>query len=186
MKIHNVGWCCCAVMAVGILCGCETVIVPPKPKNDARQGDPAEPFLGQTQEVTMYSLEFSARQLIADMRDNAEFLSNYKAKKKKAKKNGRPTVIIGGIKNNVRGNHVQDRLDIIRNTVVRSELLNSGLFTILTKDAEASPDYVVSGNFNDVPESDGRHNHYLYIRIKDFKKDTVIWEGFRKNVNLDN
>lgn len=182
MKKGNVVWRCCAVMALGILCGCETVVVPPKPKNDAPQGDPAAPFFGRPQDVTMYSLESSARQLIADMKANAEFTRNYEIKKT-AKKNGRPTVIIGDIKN-ATGNHIQDRLDIVRNTVVRTELLNSGLFTMLPKDAESSPDYVVNGNFNDVPESDGRHNHYLYIRIKDFKTDAIIWEGFRKNVKL--
>ncbi len=181
MKKHNVGWRCCAVIALGILCGCETVVVPPKPKNDVHQGDPAGPFFGRPQDVTMYSLESSARQLMADMRANAEFKSSYKTKKAKTKM--RPTVIVDDIKNSA-ANHVQDRLDIVRNTVVRTELLNSGLFTILPKDAESSPDYVVNGNFNDVPESDGRHNHYLYIRIKDFKTNAIIWEGFRKNVKL--
>ena len=183
MKKRNVGWRCCAVIALGILCGCETVVVPPKPRNDVRQGDPAEPFFGRTQDVTMYGLESSARQLLSDMKANAEFQSNYETKKR-ARKNVRPTVIIGDIKNNATGNRVQDRLDIVRNTVVRTELLNSGLFTILPKDAESSPDYIVNGNFNDVPESDGRHNHYLYIRVKDFKTDAIIWEGFRKNVKL--
>lgn len=182
MKKGNVVWRCCAVMALGILCGCETVVVPPEPKHDARQRDPAEPFFGRPQDVTMYGLESSARQLMADMKANAEFQGSYK-KKKRAKKNARPTVIVGDIKNNT-GNHIQDRLDLVRNTVVRTELLNSGLFTILPKDAESSPDYVVDGNFNDVPESDGRHNHYLYIRVKDFKTDAIIWEGFRKNVKL--
>ena len=182
MKKRNVGWRRCAIIALGVLCGCETVVVPPKPRIDARQGDPTEPFFGRTQDVTMYGLESSARQLIADMRANAEFQRNYKTKKK-AKRNVRPTVIVGDIKNSTES-HIQDRLDIVRNTVVRTELLNSGLFTILPKDAESSPDYVVNGNFNDVPESDGRHNHYLYIRVKDFKTDAVIWEGFRKNVKL--
>ena len=182
MKKNNVGWRCCAVIALGILCGCETIVVPPEPKNDARQGDPAEPFFGRTQDVTMYSLESSARQLLSDMKANAEFKRNY-AIKKKAKKNERPTVIVGEIKNSTE-NHVQDRLDLVRSTVVRTELQNSGLFTMLSKDAEASPDYVVNGTFTDVPESDGRHNHYLYIRIKDFKTDVIIWEGFRKNVKL--
>ena len=183
MDKHNVGWRCYAVIVLGILCGCETVVVPPRPRNDAGQGDPAEPFIGRTQDVTMYSLESSARQLIAEMRANAEFRSNYKTKKK-AKKNVRPTVIVGDIKNNSTEDHIQDRLDIVRNTVVRTELLNSGLFTILPKDAESSPDYVVTGNFNDKPESDGRHNHYLYIRVKDAKTDAIIWEGFKKNVKL--
>ena len=182
MKERNVGWCCCAVMALTILCGCETIVVPPKPEHDARQGDPAEPFFGRTQDVTMYGLESSARQLIADMKANVEFTRNYETRKT-AKTNGRPTVIIGDIKN-ATGSHIQDRLDIVRNTVVLTELLNSGLFTMLPKDAETSPDYVVNGNFNDVPESDGRHNHYLYIRIKDFKTDAIIWEGFRKNIKL--
>ena len=174
---------CCAVMALGVLCGCETVVLPPEPKHDARQGDPAEPFFGRTPDVTMYGLESSASQLMADMKANAEFQRNYKMKTKKAKKNTRPTVIVGDIKNFTE-NPVQDRLDIVRNTVVRTELLNSGLFTILPKDAESSPDYVVNGSFNDVPESDGRHNHYLHIRVMDFKTDAIVWEGFRKNVKL--
>lgn len=183
MKKYNVGWCCCVAVALGIIFGCKTVVVPPEPKSDARQGDPAEPFLGRTQDVTMYSLESSARQLIADMKANVEFLNSYKTKKT-AKENIRPTVIVGDIKCNSTDSHIQDRLDIVRNTVVRLELLNSGLFTILPKDAESSPDYVVNGTFNDVPESDGRHNHYLYIRIKDFITDVIIWEGCRKNVKL--
>ena len=81
MKKGNGVWRCCAVMALGILCGCETVVVPPKPRNDARQGDPAEPFFGRPQDVTMYSLESSARQLIADMKANAEITRNYEIKK---------------------------------------------------------------------------------------------------------
>lgn len=182
MKTISVGWRCCAVMALAILCGCETVVVPPEPKGDARQGDPAEPFLGRPQDVTMYSLESSASQLMADMRANAEFKRNY-ATKKRSKANTRPTVIVGDIKNGATS-HVQHRLNVVRDTVVRTEMLNSGLFTILSNDAESSPDYVVNGDFRDVPESDGRHNHYLYIRIKDFKTDVIIWEGFRKDVKL--
>ena len=182
MKKSNVGWRCCAVIALGILCGCETVVVPPEPKNDVRQGDPAEPFFGRPQDSTMYSLESCARQLMADMRANAEFKRNY-ATKKKSKKNARPTVIVGDIKNGATY-HVQHRLNVVRDTVVRTELLNSGLFTMLSSDAESSPDYVVNGDFKEVPESDGRHNHYLYIRVKDVRTDAIIWEGFQKNVKL--
>lgn len=182
MKKINVGFCFSVAMALGILCGCETVIVPPEPRNDVRQGDPTEPFLGRPQDVTMYSLESSARQLMADMRANAEFKRNYAAKKR-TMKNARPAVIVGDIKNGATS-HVQHRLNIVRDTVVRTELLNSGLFTILSNDAESSPDYIVNGDFRDIPEFDGRHNHYLYIRIKDFETDVIIWEGFRKNVKL--
>lgn len=182
MKTTSVGWRCCAAMALGILCGCETVVVPPAPKDDVCQGDPAEPFVGRPQDVTMYSLESSARQLMADMRENAEFKRNYETKRR-SKNNVRPVVIVGDIKNGATS-HVQHRLNVVRDTVVRTELLNSGLFTILSNDAELSPDYVVNGDFRDVPESDGRHSHYLYMRIKDLKDSAIIWEGFRKNVKL--
>ena len=130
----------------------------------------------------MYGLESATRQLMADMRANAQFKGSYEAKKG-ATGDARPAVIVGDIKNGTTS-HVQNRLNVVRDTVVRTELLNSGLFTILSKDAEAAPDYVVMGDFRDIPESDGRHNHYLYIRIKDVKTDVIIWEGVKKNVKL--
>ena len=133
----------------------------------------------------MYDLESCARQLMADMRANAVFKRNY-AKKKKSKKNARLTVFIDDIKIGYSvTNRVQERLDVLRDTVVRTELFNSGLFKMLSKHSELSPDYVVYGKFEDIPESDGRHNYYLYIGIKDFNDDSsIVWEGVRKNVKL--
>ena len=182
MNITSIVWCCCAAMTLGIICGCETVVVPPAPKNDARQVDPAGPFFGRPEDVTMYSLESSARQLIADMKANAEFRRYYEMKKT-AKKTTRPTVIVGDIQNSTT-KRIFHRLVTVRDTVVRPELLNTGLFTIMSEDAESAPDYAVHGEFREVPESDGRYNHYLYIRIKDVHSGAKIWEGVRKNVKL--
>ena len=193
MKKNNVSWCCCVVIALCILCGCETVIMPPGPGNDGRQGDPGEPHIGKSGEVTMYNLEAAAlrlmedmnHQLMADKGDDTEFKRNYE-KKKRARKNERPTVRVDYINDSTNPRRPnQGRLDVVRSAVVRTKLQRSDLFTILPKDTRVSPDYVVDGYFKDVPESDGRHNHYLGIRLKDYKLDYILWEKVEKNVKLD-
>ena len=185
MGKRNVRWRFCAIISLGVLCGCETVIVPPEPKDDARHRDADVPFFGSPQDVTMYDLESCARQLMADMRANAVFKGNY-AEKKASKRNAKPTVLVDDIKIGYSvTNRVQERLDVLRDTVVRTELFNSDLFKMLSKHSELPPDYVVYGKFEDIPEVDGRHNYYLYIGVKDFNDaSSIIWEGFRSNVKF--
>ncbi|MBO7725356.1 MAG: hypothetical protein J6S40_02715, partial [Thermoguttaceae bacterium] len=59
MKEKNVVWRCCAVMALGILCGCETVTVPPEP--------PRGPVSPKPTDAQLYNLESATSQLMSKM-----------------------------------------------------------------------------------------------------------------------
>lgn len=169
----------CTAAVVCALCGCETITVPPE-TSGTTYVEPGEPVLGKPDDITMYDLESAARQLMSKMLANDEFRRKYGATRKK--KGIRPVVIVGGIRNLLDGVRIKERLDMIRDSVIRSSLTDSGLFTVKKTSAEKSPDYMVTGDFRGEADTGGFYSQYLRLEIQDVENDEIIWEGTQKVV----
>ena len=170
----------CAVGTLCCLCGCETVTIPPEP-DGTQVVEPGDVVVGKPTDVTMYDLESASRQLISKMLANAEFKRNYNVAKKAR---GRlPIIIIGDIEARMPpGVRMKARLEIVRDGVVRTSLLNSGLFTIKSAGAESSPDYILIGDFREESDTGGFHSQYLRLAIQNIESGEIVWEEMQKVV----
>ena len=137
MKKHNIGWHYCAIAALGILCGCETVTVPPKP---------------MTLGPDYNALAFATNRLISRMRSSNAFNKNYDDIEKA--KGCRPVVFVDNI------DLLQDgtRLDpeIVRNSVQVS-LNESRLFVAVARLVKAGCMAIASSS----EEQPSRHQNWV-------------------------
>lgn len=177
MEKHNVCWRCCAVIALGILCGCETVTVPPKPTHGTNP-----PETGITTNPQRYDLESATSQLMSKMLSSAAFKRNYgEAQKTK----GRRLVIVVGRIDTVLSNARPDS-EVVRNNVQIS-LNEPGLFIVKMDGFEGAVDYQVTGYIaSDYDAANPGHdaNPRLHLRILDANSGEIIWSGTQYNLQL--
>ena len=161
MKKHNIGWRCCAMVVFGILCGCETVTVPPKPPSgpDSPNG-----------------LESATSQLISKMRSSYAFKRNYADVLKT--KGRRPVVVVDKIDLLQVGKRLDS--EIVRNRV-QSSFNEAGLFTVKMDGFEEALDYHVTGYIT--TDCDGA-NPRIYLKILDINSGLIIWEDTQYNLKL--
>ncbi len=167
MKKNNVAWYCCAVMALGILCGCETVTVPPKP-----------PPLPEGPN----GLEIATSQLISKMRSSNAFNRNYGNVLKA--KGRRPVIVVSKIEPLQHATRLDP--EIVRNSV-QAALNESGLFTVKMDGFEEAADYQVTGYIKsdyDAANPDHDANPRLYLMILDFNSGEMVWDGTQYNLKL--
>ena len=197
-------WLLCA--AVLLVCGCETVTVPPQAKG-TQYVNPNEVIAGKPTETTMYDLETAVQNLMSKMRGSPRFSENYNAAKKA--KGGLPIVVLGNIENKTT-DRIQGRLDAMRDTI-RTSLYDTGLVEV--KDDEASeairsriirgadgglesgslvqnlgkqdaPDFIVLGDMRHFTDVGGYHTYRLRLAIHSLATGKVIWEGIQTMVKL--
>ena len=177
MGRNNVGWCCCAVIALGILCGCETVTVPPQP-----MAEPNCPKSGITTGTQWYDLESATSKLMSEMLSSAAFKRHYAAIEK-AK--GRHAVIVVGKIENLLHNTRPD-CEIVRNRV--QVLLNEpGLFDVYMDGFEVAFDFQVTGFIKsdyDVANPEREVNPRLHLKIFDANSGKIVWSDTQYNLQF--
>lgn len=177
MKKVNVDWRCCAVMALGILCGCETVTVPPKPPSGPN-GPKSEISIG----LQRYDLESATSLLMSKMLSSAAFQRNYAAVVKA--KGGRPVIVVGKIENNL--HNKRPDCEIVRNNIQVS-LNEPGLYDVKMDGFEGAVDYQVTGYVkSDYDDANPGHdaNPRLHLKILDANSGQIIWSGTQNNLQL--
>lgn len=167
MKKNNVVWYCCAVVALGVLCGCETVTVPPRP--------PTVPDNSN-------ALEIATSQLISKMRLSHAFNRNLDGLVKA--KGRRPVIVVGKIDTLLHATRLDS--EIVRNCI-QASLNESGLFTMNMDGFDEAVDYQVTGYIKsdyDAANPDHDANTRLYLRLLDINSGQVIWDGTQYNLRL--
>lgn len=206
MRQNSVGWHCGAVMALGILCGCSTKVIPPQ-ETGTRYVSEHETIVGKASAPTMYDLESSVQTLMSKMRASQRFAENYNTVK--AAKGAIPVVVIGKIKN-LTSERLQSRLDAIGESV-RTSLFDSGLFDVkddsaseaiaarLIRSADEgledgsladefgthdSPDFIVFGDLRHFEDVGGYHTYRLRLSIHNLRTGKIVWEGIQTKIKL--
>jgi len=173
MKIGNVGWRCCAVMVLAILCGCETITVPPEP--------PTGPNPPKTDKgIQLYDLESATSKLMSDMLSSHAFKRHY-ADVKETKGN-RPVVVVGKIGLLMHANRLDT--EVVRDGV-QTSLNEAHLFTVKEDGFYDAPDYLVTGNIKSDVAGDGSDaNPRLHLKILDINSGKIIWFGTQYDIKL--
>ena len=193
MKIIKSIWRCCVAIALCVLCGCETVTVPPKPIPPVK-----------TDGATIYDLERLALKMMEKLDGNARFSKEYEHIKEK--KNGTlPCIVVGLLENKTTSQEVKPRLraarDSINEWLYNSELfdfrnddnsiaLAMEIYTTITSSSEAkdqgygpnSLNLLLCGDLREFPsESDDKVVYYrLRIAIVNLHTGKTVWESTQK------
>ena len=165
MYKNNVVWHCLSAIALGILCGCETVIVPPKP--------PPEP---------KYDLESATSQLMSKMLSSGAFKRNYSALMKA--RETRPVIIVGNIDRLL--HRTRSDTEIIRNSI-QASLNEANLFAVKMDGFEEPADYQVIGYIKsdyDAANPGYDVNPRIYLKILDANSGQIIWDGTQYDLQL--
>lgn len=161
----NVGWRCCAAIALGVLCGCETMTVPPEPPGAQR-----------------YDLESASSRLMSEMLSSAAFKRHHAAIEKA--KGSHAVIVVGEIENCLHNTHPD--CEIVRNRV--QVLLNEpGLFDVYMGGFERAFDYQVIGFVKsdyDAANPKREVNPRLHLKIIDANSGKIIWSGTQYNLQL--
>ena len=169
MKRISVGWCCCAAIALGILCGCETVTVPPEP--------PRGPVSPKPTDAQLYNLESATSKLMSEMLSSAAFKRHYAEKAKAA-------IVVGKIESLL--HNTRPDCEIVRNRV--QVLLNEpGLFEVYMDGFERAFDYQVTGFVKsdyDAANPEREVNPRLHLKILDANSGRIIWSDTQYNLQL--
>lgn len=174
MKEKNVVWRCCAVMALGILCGCETVTVPPEP--------PRGPVSPKPTDAQLYNLESATSKLMSEMLSSAAFKRHYADAE--AAKGRRLTIVVGKIENEL--HNKRPDCEIVRNSIQVS-LNEPGLFVVRMDGFEDAFDYQVTGYVKsdyDAANPVCDVNPRLHLKILDANSGQIIWSGTQYNLQL--
>lgn len=193
MKTIKSIWRCCAAIALGVLCGCETVTVPPEPPT------PVKPDY-----APIYDLERLALKMMEKLDGNARFIKEYA--RIKEKKNGTlPCIVVGLLENKTTSQEVKPPLRAARDAI-NERLYNSYLFdfrnddnsidlameiyTTITSSSEVkdqgygpnSLDLLLCGDLREFPpESDVKAVYYrLRIAIVNLHTGKTVWESTQK------
>lgn len=193
MKAIKSIWRCCAAIALGVLCGCETVTVPPKPPT------PVKPDY-----ASIYDLERLALKMMEKLNGDVRFSKEYE--RIKEKKNGTlPCIVVDPLKNKTTSQEVKPPLRAARDSI-NEWLYNSDLFdfrnddnsidlameiyTTITSSSEVkdqgygpnSLDLLLCGNLREFPsESDDKVVYYrLRIAIVNLHTGKTVWESTQK------
>ena len=132
MDKNNIVWTCLSSIALGILCGCETVTVPPEPTGTQHIGtDIVVP--GRPDKVTMYDLDRLIVETMTKLNNCTEFEEAYNSVREK--KNGaKPRLIIANFDNKTSDGDTRRKLNAARD-FIKEWLYNSGRFSIRDDDA---------------------------------------------------
>lgn len=166
MKKNSIVWCCCAVMALGILCGCETITVSRTP----------------SPEPVRYDLESATSRLMSKMLSSDAFKRNYSALVKAREKH--PVIVVGDIDRQL--HRTRSDTEIVRNSV-QSSLNESNLFTVRMDGFEGAVDYQVTGYIKsdyDAANPDRDVNPRLHLKILDSSSGQIIWSGTQYDLQL--
>ena len=167
MKKNSVAWYCCTVMALSILCGCETVTVPPKPSPGPKGPN---------------GLEIATSQLISKMRSSHAFNRNLDGVLKA--KGRRPVIVVSKIELILHATRLDS--EIVRNSI-QASFNESGLFTMKMDGFEDAVDYQVTGYIKsdyDAANPDHDANPRLHLKILDANSGEIIWSGTQYNLQL--
>ena len=193
MKAIKSIWRCCAAIALGVLCGCETVTVPPKPPT------PVKPDY-----ASIYDLERLALKMMEKLDGNARFIKEYE--RIKEKKNGTlPCIVVGPLENKTTSQGVKPQLlaarDSINEWLYNSDLfdfrnddnslkLASEIFKTITGGSEVKDqdfgtnplDLFLCGDLREfLAESGDKAVYYrLRIAIVDLHTGKTVWESMQR------
>jgi len=177
MERISVGWCCCTAIVLGILCGCETVTVPPEPMSG-----PNRPKSGITIGMQRYDLESATSKLMSEMLSSTAFKRHYAAIEKA--KGSHAAIVVGKIENLL--HNTRPDCEIVRNRV--QVLLNEpGLFEVYMDGFEGAFDYQVTGFVKsdyDAANPEREVNPRLHLKILDANSGRIIWSDTQYNLQL--
>lgn len=204
MYKNNVARHCLAAIVLGVLCGCETVTVPPKPTGTQYVGtDVIKP--GSPDKATMYDLDYLIANTMTKLNHCTEFDEAYNSVKEK--KNGaRPRLVIANFDNKTTNGDTRRKLNVARDSI-KEWFYNSGRFNLRDDDdsivlaydifknvvgvAEVSNpvtanslDFYLRGKLVDIPPSSpdyGEEYQYrLEITMYNLHNGDILWTGIQK------
>ena len=164
-----------------LVCGCETVTVPPSSKG-TRILPPGEEIVGDPTVMTIQNLETVVQKLMEKMLGSPRFTEAYAAAKK-AKKGKLPIVFVGNIENLSQDVSVKVRLNAMRDTVLTS-LYDTGLVDVTDDEAREEIDFIVLGDMRPFADVGGYHTYRLHLFIQSLTTDKIVWEGVQTMVKL--
>lgn len=195
----KVAWRRCAIMALGALCGCETVTVPPQPAPL-----PPDTYVpGEPAPATIYDLERLVLNMMEKLNGNVRFFEEYG--RIKEKKNGALPCIVVGLLENKTTVEVRPQLRAARDSI-DEWLYNSNLFDLRNDDNSIklaseiykevtggsvvedqdfgtnSLDVFLCGDLREFPgESRGRIGYYrLRIAMVNLHTGKTLWESTQR------
>lgn len=195
-------WALCMLL----VCGCATKT--PPPIEGTQYGDAGEVDSGSPASMTMYDLDSASKSLLGKMLGSRRYAKEYNAAK--VAKGGVPLLVIGGIESRVEGVRLQDRLDVVGETI-RTALYDSEMFNVKDDNASAailnrivrgadggledgilvkatgtqeSPDFIVLGDLKSFADIGGRITYRLHMALHSLKTGKILWEGAQTMVKL--
>ncbi len=197
-------WSFCLLLMTA--CGCTTKT--PPPIEGTQYGAAGDVDAGSPTNMTMYDLDSAAKSLLGKMLGSRRYAKEYDAVK--VKKGGLPLLVIGGIESRIEGVRLQDRLDVIGETI-RTALYDSEMFNVKDDNASAailnrivrgadggleddslvkatgsqeSPDFIVLGDLKSFTDSSGRCMYRLHMALHSLRTGKILWEGAQTTVKL--
>lgn len=189
-----------------LVCGCATK-VPPSIEG-TQYGAAGDVNAGSPADVTMYDLDSAAKSLLSKMLGSRRYAKEYGAAK--VAKGGLPLLVIGGIESQIEGIRLQDRLDVVGETI-RTALYDSEMFNVKDDNASAailnrivkgadggledgslvkttgsqeSPDFIVLGDLKSFADSSDRCMYRLHMALHSLRTGKILWEGTQTMVKL--
>lgn len=194
----NVAWRRCAIMALGALCGCETVTVPPKPTG-TQYPPPDTVVKGDYKLATMYDLERLVLMMLDKMNADLDFMDDYNVVKVAKKK--KPHLIVALVDNKSPDAWIRDRCGPMRDSINErlshlfrlknddnSLVLADRIFIEVTggnTDAnkqitDDSLDFYMRTKVRNDLEGVGVHLYKLHITLNNLHTGDVVWESTQK------
>lgn len=115
MKAIKSIWHCCAAIALGVLCGCETVTVPPTP--DGMEYLPHDTVVaGKPGDATIYDLKRLVKEILEEIKADNDFMGALTAMK--SEKGRPPNLVVANIDNKSGDAEIRSMCRPMRNYII--------------------------------------------------------------------
>lgn len=115
MDINNIVWACLSAIALGVLCGCETVTIPPKPVGtEYLLPDTIVP--GEPGDATIYDLKRLVKEILDEIKADNDFMVALSAMK--SEKGRMPDLVVAHIDNKSGDAEIRSMCRPMRNYII--------------------------------------------------------------------